>query len=299
MLKYYHLKDAKMALGSHLLKHLVITKYGGVSWSQSRISRAENGKPCFLPASGSLEETPVEFNVSHQAGIVSLIAVVGAKGASVGTDVVCVDERIDHDYQHIDKSGFFDWVDVYADVFADSEVSFMKLGPVELDLDNGMELQGYGKDTLSRCQWRNRKLEIQVGDKTVEIDSNVVIDKKLRRFYGMWCLRETFVKMTGEALLAPWLKQLAISEVNTPRAKKGVLDEESLETGETSTNFLIQLKGKLLRDVSMELTALGKSYMVGGSIRTSRELDISDLDMGDWKGLDLESEVLPFGEKLS
>jgi 4'-phosphopantetheinyl transferase len=246
----------------------------------------------------------VDFNVSHQAGIVSLIAVVGAKGVTVGTDVVCVNERIQNDYKHIEKDGFFDWVDMHADVFAESEVNFMKLYPVDLDLNiPGAEIKGYGKDATSRCQWRNRKLEIKAvnggNGRKMEVESNKVIDAKLRRFYAMWCLRETYVKMTGEALLAPWLKELEISNVRIPGPWPGFNEEGSLEEGDMVEELRILFKGKLVTNVKMELTALGKDFMVGGAIRLTTRVDKSDLAMGQWKELDLGTDVLAFGESIS
>jgi 4'-phosphopantetheinyl transferase len=237
----------------------------------------------------------VDFNVSHQAGVVSLIATVGAEGVSVGTDVVCVNERVKHDYEHIDKKGFFDWVDIYADVFADSEVSFMKLGPVDV----GTAVNGYERDALSRCQWRGRKLHIRTGEGKEEMESDVVITAKLRRFYAMWCLRETYVKMTGEALLAPWLKELEISNVQTPTPRLNSVGERSLEEGDRTTAFRIHFKEKLVTDVVIELTALGKDYIVGGAVKMTPGVDRAALAMREWQRLDLEKDVLAFGEAMA
>ena len=301
VLRFYHIKDAKMSLASHLLKHLIITKYCGVPWSASKISRDGNGKPCFVPPASMGHKIHVDFNVSHQAGIVSLIAVIGAKDVSVGTDVVCVNERIQIDYRHIEKDGFFEWVDMHADVFAESEVSFMKLGPVDVDLGlpAEMEVKGFGNDVMSRCQWRNRKLEIAVGEGTVEVESNRVVDAKLRRFYAMWCLRETYVKMTGEALLAPWLKELEISSIRVPIPRQGFVEENSLQEGDVVDKFRVHFKGKLVANVIMELTALGRDFMVGGALGLTTTADLSDLVMGGWTELDVETNVLAFGEPIS
>ncbi|RWA05262.1 hypothetical protein EKO27_g9841, partial [Xylaria grammica] len=38
VLKYYFVADAKMALASHLLKHWVVSKYGGVPWRETTLS---------------------------------------------------------------------------------------------------------------------------------------------------------------------------------------------------------------------------------------------------------------------
>jgi 4'-phosphopantetheinyl transferase len=295
VLKYYHIKDAKTALASHLLKHLIITKYGGVPWSQSIVSRDGNGKPCFLPPADR-EEVHVEFNVSHQAGLVSLIAVVGRRGVNVGTDIVCCDERLQHDYRYIEKEGFFSWIDIYGDIFAESEISFMKIGELELDSKTlGMDLKGYGKDTISRCQKRNETLTIVAGEEKMRLNSNRVIDAKMRRFYAMWCLRESYVKMTGEALMAPWLKELEILSVKVPAPKEGLHSQNSLTEGEITSEFRINFKKTLVTNVRMELSALGNSYIVGGAMRVDAGVDATGLEMGRWTPLDIETDVLAFG----
>jgi 4'-phosphopantetheinyl transferase len=291
-----------MSLASHLLKHLIISKYAPTSWPQSTISRDIHGKPCYLPRTPS--EPRMDFNVSHQAGIVSLIAVVGIGGRDkieVGTDVVCWDERLVQDYANIDKEGFFKWVDIHADVFAESELSYMRLSPVDIDLaPNGLIAGGYGRDKISRCQWRNEILKIVVplgdGDGTVGVLSNDIIDKKLRRFYACWCLREAYIKMTGEALLAPWLKELEISDVKGPAVIKMIEDQKSLKEGETERHFTIHFKGKPVTNVLMELVALGKGYMVGSAIRPADKVKELHLELGKWEHLDLEKDVLNFAE---
>ena len=287
-----------MSLASHLLKHLVITKYCNVNWSQSTISRDANGKPCFIPHGGT-KPAMMDFNVSHQAGIVSLIASVGyGVRVDVGTDVVCANEREAHDYAHIEKQGLFDWVDMHGDVFAESELNHMKLSPVSVSVESPTaEVSGYGKDALSRCQWRNMKLDVKVTgaeESTLQVDSNLVVDKKLRRFYAMWCLREAYVKMTGEALLAHWLKELEISDVQAPEAAKGAHGVTSLVEGEIVKEFNIYFKEKKVNDVKMELTALGSAYMIAGSVKVPR--GVSDLTMGSWKELNLEVDVLAIAE---
>jgi 4'-phosphopantetheinyl transferase len=302
VLKYYHVKDAKMALASHLLKHLVITKYCGVPWAESKVTRDKNGKPYFAPAGDSSEDNHIEFNVSHQAGIVSLIAVVGRKGVNVGTDVVCVNERESHDYSYIGKEGFFAWVDIHADVFADSEVQSMKVGSVANFSLRAGALEGLEEskmEPLSKCQWRDQELQVELGDKKVVVDSNLVIDAKLRGFYAMWCLREAYVKMTGEALLAPWLKELEIFGFKAPSAPRIRPSDDSLEEGDICASFNIRFKGNLVLNVRMELSALGENYMVGGAVRVNEGIGGSDLKLGKWTELNLEADILAFGGPIS
>ncbi|EPE31951.1 4'-phosphopantetheinyl transferase [Glarea lozoyensis ATCC 20868] len=301
VLKYYHVRDAKMSLASHLLKHLVISKYCNVPWSKAMVSRTSNGKPCYvppakIPSMGS--HVMFDFNVSHQAGIVSLIAAVGFKNqVDTGTDVVCVNERESRDSEYIQKSGFFDWVDIHGEVFSESEISFMKLGPI-LPSDLGIEgeFMGYGKDRISRCQRRGGEVAVNVkrGDheEEVNVKTSKVIDVKMRRFYAMWCLRESFVKMTGEALLAPWLKELEILDVQAPTVKEGHLTKESLEQGGVQHEFRIIFKGKPVTDVRMELSALGEAFMVGGALRARDPDERNAAVMGSWQELDLEEDIL-------
>ncbi|PVH77756.1 hypothetical protein DL98DRAFT_423242 [Cadophora sp. DSE1049] len=262
VLKYYHLKDAKMSMVSHLLKHLIIAKCG-IPWSRTTISRDAKGKPCFNPQAED-NHVILDFNVSHQAGIVSLIAAIGLKDVAVGTDIVCVNERSHQDYAHINKYGFDDWVDVHADVLADSEVAFMKSAPVD---------------------GRTRGAES-------------VIERQLRKFYAVWCLREAYVKMTGDALLAPWLKDLEILDVQVPTAKERI-DPISLEEGEVVRQFANYFQGKAVTDVKTELTAFGMHYMIAGSMRIPKELRDSGVKLGKWIQLDLEKDILDVAEAAS
>lgn len=286
-----------MSLASHLLKHFVIAKYCIVPWSKSKVSRDAKGKPCFSPGGSEKNDVKIDFNISHQAGIVTLIASVGFPSkVDVGTDVVCANERILQDRAHINKEGFFAWVDMHADVFAESEVQYMKLSPVKFDLESSSAIfDGYGKDAISRCQWRTGEIYLKVLDEdgaehAKQVSSAVVVDAKLRRFYAMWCLREAYVKMTGEALLAPWLKQLEISDVDAPAAKDGILDPHSLEEGDIVRDFRICFKNKPVTDVKMELSALGAHFMIAGSVRGD---NAHAIQLGRWRHLDLE-EILAF-----
>jgi 4'-phosphopantetheinyl transferase len=296
VLRYYYIKDAKMSLASQLLKHLVITKYCKVPWSKSTITRAANGKPCYIPIEG---QPHIEFNVSHQAGLVTLIAVIGGDGkTNVGTDIVCADERVSHDYKYIEKSGFFDWVEMHGEVFAESEIEFMKRSVIGLEnILPGRIICDHGNEALSQCQRRNRQVDVTVldddnGITKLKVDSNVVIDAKIRRFYAMWCLREAYVKMTGEALLAPWLKDLQICDVRPPSAAASD-DPGLLTVGEMSSNYRIIFKGKAVTNVSMEVTALGSHYMIGGALRTESKVG---LVLGSWEQIDIEKDVLEVGE---
>lgn len=133
-------------------------------------------------------------------------------------------------------------------------------------------------------------------DMELAMQTDSIIEAKLRRFYAMWCLREAYVKMSGDALLAPWLKELEILDVVAPEVKEGIRDEFSLEKGETIRQFATYMKGKVMRDVKTEMTAMGVHYMMGGSIRVPKEHQMSDVVFGDWVELDFEKDVLAVAE---
>lgn len=200
------------------------------------------------------------------------------------------------DYAYIDREGFFKWVDMHADVFADSELSEMRLKPVPVDLRiRGAKLSGYGMDAISRCQWRGQVLIVKaVGrdgeDFEVRVESGGVVEGKLRRFYAFWCLREAYVKMTGEAFAAPWLKELEILGVDAPAVGGG---EGDLREGEVKKEFSVAMKGRKVEDVKMELTALGEQYMISGALRVPKGCE--GVQMGRWVELDLK-DILQLAE---
>lgn len=290
-----------MALASILLKQLVVAKFCHIPWSDIRLQKSPLGKPIFTPPPSSLAKSIV-FNVSHQAGIVSLIAVIDGKGIKgnseieVGTDVVSVDEREERDREMVDRDGFFAWVDMHSEVFAESEVEFMKRGTIPLEEFGISGAIIGGGEEIERCERGKGSIFVRVWEGESEreevIDCRKIIQVKLRRFYAMWCMRETYVKMTGEALLALWLKDLEISDFKVPMAAEGVLDEASLEAGEVAKEFRIRLKGEEVKDVEMELSALGRGYMFGGAVRGGGD----DLEMGKWVEVDFERDVLEIAE---
>ncbi|CAK7266884.1 hypothetical protein SEPCBS57363_002317 [Sporothrix epigloea] len=259
VLKYYHVRDAKMALASQLLKHLVVARGAGsdgpVPWRQTVISRDVHGKPVYYKeGSGSAPGSaqPVVFNVSHQNGLVVLAAVYGGHVGSsvdssafeVGVDVVSPRERRTRDHEMIAQearragagpaSGWLHFVDVHADVLSPREVRYLK--------------------TLAGTE----------------------DDERLRLFYGLWCLREAYVKMTGEALLAEWLAELEFRALRVPGTPSSLwyfaaIDEDdTLQQGEMVTQHDIRFRGASVGDsVNMCLRTVGTGYMVCTAVRAA------------------------------
>ncbi|KAL0937602.1 phosphopantetheinyl transferase [Colletotrichum truncatum] len=267
VLKYYHVRDAKLSLGSHLLKRYVISRFCGVPWSSATAVRDERTKPVFRAADGS---TPLSFNVSHQAGLVALIAVHGYDPLNgpvdAGVDVVCTSERRTRDHGMLRNEGWPRFVDLHADVLSPAETNFLKwqvLSAIPPGLKPGASLED-------------------------------AADFKLRCFYALWCLREAYVKMTGEALLAPWLADLQFKKFRPPTPA-----EKFEDIGEAVTDHEILFKGSKVDDANVCLRALGPDYMTCTAVRTpQRKEDGLAFEMGPFTMLSLE-EVLNFGESHS
>ena len=232
VLKYFHVRDAKMALVSQLLKHLVVARCG-VSWRHTAITRDSHGKPVFTGHDGAT----VVFNVSHQAGLVVLAAVYGGDASDagrfdVGIDVVSPSERRTRDRQMIEeedgkvgggRGGWLHYVDMHADVLSPREVHYLKAG---------LSLRG-------------------------ETDRDEK-DSRLRYFYALWCLREAYVKMTGEALLAEWLGDLEFRNFAPPHGSDG----------QTAAGHDIRFRGKQVDDANVCLRSVGADYMVCTAVRS-------------------------------
>ncbi len=228
VLRYYHVRDAKMALGSALLKRLVIARHTpGLAWDAATAVRDGHTKPVFHHPAGSPHQ-PLLFNVSHQAGLVAVLATHGAPdGTQVGIDVVCPGERRARDLEAIRADGWAKYVDMHDSV----------LSPVEAR--------------------RLRALPVPAGAAGT---SAAAADRKLAYFYTLWCLREAYVKMTGEALLASWLGDLEMRDFAPPG--------ETRENGGGLAVFFGPAGGTRVTDVDLRIEwFLGKEYMISTSVR--------------------------------
>ncbi|KAI2468170.1 phosphopantetheinyl transferase [Annulohypoxylon bovei var. microspora] len=265
VLRYYFVADAKMSLTSHLLKHWVVARYADVRWWATTLTRDDKTKPVFVdPATGT---QPVAFNVSHQAGLVALVAVAGyaAGEVNVGTDVVCTSERRARDHRMINTEGWNKFVDMHADVFGRSEARFLKS---DLLAQPGLPPLARGEETL---------------------------DFKLRCFYTLWCLREAYVKMTGDALLAPWLKDLEFRRFRAPERGVGFVQGVAGEEGEDGkaqviTEHEVLFRGDRVTDANICLRSLGEDYMTCTAVRTpARKEDALAWELGPFEFLEMET----------
>lgn len=202
--------------------------------------RDERTKPIFRMPDGS---QPLLFNVSHQAGLVVLLAVHNPPtGLAIGVDVVSPFERRARDHESIAADGWAQFVDMHAEVFCPREVTSLKRLPI----------------TESP-------------------------DRPLRYFYALWCLREAYVKMTGDALLAPWLGELEMRNFAPPEEMEG--DEQ-----------VIWFEGQRVDNVLVKIQDLMDGYMVSTAVKAGEGGE--GVELGDFGSLRIE-EVLDFGEQAN
>ncbi|KAM3454261.1 hypothetical protein MY3296_003146 [Beauveria thailandica] len=253
VLRYYHVRDAKLALGSALLKRLVVAQHvPGVAWDAATVVRDPHTKPVFYHPAGSTCQ-PILFNVSHQAGLVAVLAARGAPdGTQLGVDVVCPGERRARDLEALRTDGWAKYVEMHDSV----------LSPVEARRLRNLSAEGSS---------------IEQG-----------ADRRLAYFYALWCLREAYVKMTGEALLASWLGDLEMRGWAPPPGDAS--DEGGLEV------FFGPGGGKRVEDVDLRIGwFLGREYMISTSVRNPDPG--APLQLATFEMLDLDT-VLRQAEEL-
>ncbi|KAK1758704.1 hypothetical protein QBC47DRAFT_375531 [Echria macrotheca] len=281
-LRYIHIRDAKMSLASSWLKHLAIAHLlPTLPWHASVITRAPStGKPIFqpphTPSSSSSPSPSISLNVTHQAGLVALIASSSPDSIDLGTDLVCTSERRARDHTLISSDTFPKFIDMHADVFSPRETSYLKY-------------------------------QILSAVPGLAGGENNLVDAKLRAFYALWALREAYVKMTGEALLAPWLRDLEFRGFRpvAPTPAWGVPAVETTSDKENDgrsygpqvlRDFEIWFRGERVDDVNVCLRALGPDYMIATAVRTPADKQVGlRLKLGPYRELDL-FEMLEFAE---
>lgn len=245
------MKDAKLSTGSSLLKRLYAVQSMGIPWASVKLKRKDDpvhGKPAIDPPQG--DEAPVDFNVSHQAGLVALAGCSTQLGL-LGVDITCANER--NDKRHIDRDGFTGWIDMHEHAFSEEDLVQMRANTPGLDLD-----------------------------------------AKIRRFYAFWCLKEAYVKLEGEALLADWLQDVEFQNVRVPRASTSN-DANDQTWGERVTNIEVWISGRPRTDVAMVLQAFGEAYFIGTAIRLTPGQPTAE---PSYKIVNPETDIYPFATSV-
>ena len=248
-LRFYRPSDAKLSLGSNLLKHRAIANTCQVPWSDALSSEGAHKKPCYKPPDPTSKG--LEFNVSHHG---SLVALVGCPGDSVRLGVDIVRMNWEKDYTTVMREGFEAWANVYEMVFSDREIK---------------DIAGFVPPTQ-----RTQQDEIRA---------------KIRHFYAHWCLKEAYVKMTGEALLASWLKDLEFRNVEVPMPVSQMHASGQVEGdwGQICGGVEIWFYGRRVTDVKLEIQAFREDYMIA-TASSSMETELAVFEE-----LDVERDVYP------
>ncbi|KAL1957233.1 hypothetical protein VTO42DRAFT_6267 [Malbranchea cinnamomea] len=304
--KYYRLADRHMSLASYLLKYLFIHQTCRVPWSEVVISRtpAPHQRPCYIPVQrGDAKEkvTNIEFNVSHQASMVALAGCIippdiplstspsispnpspqgPASIPQVGIDITCTNERERRNKDSIPKTEkeLYEFIDIFSEVFSAREISNMKAPLCASAASTPSALDA--EQSLARS-----------------------IHDRLRCFYTYWALKEAYIKMTGEALLAPWLRELEFLDVvapSPPSATNSIsASGGTMIFGTPYTRTKILLHGQEVQDVRMEVVALGEEYLFATAARgkgMGKHPDADESSNDPWtsfKALDIERDIAP------
>ncbi|MCJ1253022.1 hypothetical protein MMC24_000829 [Lignoscripta atroalba] len=258
VLRFHRPQDAALSLGSSLLKRLAAVRALELLWQEVEFGRDERGKPVVVGDALGAEGKTLEFNVSHHGDLVVLVGWKSpgkeegerkekGKRKQVGTDVVMFNWEKDTAGMRR-EGGWEGWVNIYQAVFNEAEV------------------------------WR--MVHSIRDDASVTGVKEKIMEKRLRLFYSHWCLREAYIKMTGEALLAPWLKELEFRNV-TPPAPVAQLSSQGHSLGkdgawgEVVRDFEIWFQENRVEDVRMELQALGERYMIATAVSGEMMPDLS------------------------
>lgn len=291
VLRFRRSQDAKLKLGSYLLKHLAIVRSCDILWSESVISVADNGKPCYNPPEDAQEKT-VHFNVSHHGAVVVLIGRAGP-GPRLGIDVMQV--NWDKDRRSVAREGFEGWVRIFQDVFSEREVADMVS-----TIPETYTLEDSAVVNLKEVEERGGSYKIGDEDLIVQIPNGreqtispeARLKARFRRFYTFWSLKEAYIKMTGEALMAKWLRELEFRNVRVPQTSKQL--QSAGLWGSIVSDVEVWLENVKEGKTCMEIQAFGEDYIISTAVEGDKgNGPAAPGEFEPWKVLSLEQDVYP------
>lgn len=243
------------------------------------------------------DQLNLEFNVSHQAGLVGLAGAVLPPGSSppltvltdrglsapdpqgpsavanpsplsvpdsatsisttessslrIGIDITCTNEP-GRSQEMSSRAELHEWVSIFTDVFSSAEIDHMKYSPLSPAPPPGMSQQD----------------EVKMG---------------LRRFYTFFALKEAYVKMTGEALLANWLKEVEFRNVHIPP----VVEKDDQWASTIDTDTQVWFKKRRLTAVKTEIRAWGPGFIVATAVDSTTFTP----GHGEWKFLNWKEDI--------
>ena len=274
-----------------------------MSWDAVAITRDERTKPVFLMPDGS---EPLIFNVSHQAGLVVMLAVLNppsregeqaAAAAAEGEAVGASGKGDRGESESESESGAGAGAGAGVGAGAGKTRAGGRGFAIGVDIVCPTERRERDYDMIEGEGWPNF---IDVHDEVfsrgevLALKRLRLVDKntKLAYFYALWCLREAYVKMTGEALLAKWLRRLDMQGF-APPGREGDEGQGHGQGQGRGQGLQLFVDGEKIEDVEMVLEPLLEEYMVGACVR--RAVDGTTVQLGKWNSLDI-NEVLTAAE---
>ena len=165
----------------------------------------------------------------------------------------------------------------------------MKYDVDYVTLLDGTTLEGGEIGRHDRCISRNKDISLTRPDgNEVSFSSEQIIEAKLRRFYTYFCYKEAYIKLSGEALLAPWLKELEFANVRSPQPGTQARCSTHGTWGERVDDVEVSLHGKPVGDVKMQIQAFEENFMLSAAIQG----EIKGLKIPNFVSVDLHNDVL-------
>lgn len=284
IVKFIRKPDRFMSLASALLKRYFIHRTARISWSEVQVSRTPKPhmRPYWVPPSEWTGRgfEGLEFNVSHQAGVVVLM---GCKTPSRPRDA-----RIDDQDEISIRSPAVINPDPMAVLETESEIDEDEPEDVRIGVDIACTWEPPRTQDLSTQAKLNEWVDIfgemfskreqeQMKHEVIEHDgTHGELGQKARRFYTYWALKEAYIKMVGEGLLAPWLRQLEFMNVKPPRRPRGgdrwAKDDEAVNTGFKA----LFADRNISSSMKTELEAFEETFIVASMTRGVTESDVSN-----------------------
>ncbi|KAJ5207320.1 4'-phosphopantetheinyl transferase [Penicillium cf. griseofulvum] len=269
--KYYQTSDKRLSLASQLLKYYYVHQATGTPWNKIEIQRTP------MPENRPFYDSSLDFNVSHQAGLTLFAGTRAAAAHStgeppglprVGIDIACVDEPSRRRSNRPPKTlaDLATFVDVFTDVLSPRELATIKNPYLTLKLARklGLSKSDPGKD-----------------------NEEVLAAYGIRLFYSIWALKEAYLKMTGDGLLATWIKDLEFTNVVPPEPVEelGPPDHPSVQNwGRPYSDIKISIGGIRNYSVRVQLVGFEADYIVATAASgpnigaASRQVIVNDSD---------------------
>lgn len=297
--------DRLMSLASALLKYVFIHRYALIPWDEVRISRTPDPhrRPYWEPGAGSTGDAGLEFNVSHQNGLVALIGCktpeeqnqsyatpsTGRMEKSfhedllphavheqvrLGVDLACANEHGRTPADMNTQAKLDEWVDIFEEMFSDA------------------------------CRQDMKTAVIPSATSPAHL-----IQQRFRRFYAYWSLKEAYIKMVGEGLLADWLTKLEFRDVQAPEPPQpddfpddgfswALRNDDELKwtpPDRAVKTIKASLYGQHLPDVKLSLVAFEADFLCATAMQ-----GVHDATEGTaqerWIKLDIEQDIRPCAE---